>query len=225
MTTTTARIKKAGKHFEILVDLEDALKFKKGETASIEAEGGKVFKDSRKGEIPSVEDLQEAFGTTDITEIVKKIVKEGEIQTTQEFRDAEQEKKFRQVIDFLATNAIDPQTGNPHSIERIKNALEQAHVNIKNSPIENQINEVVEEIQKIIPIKLDMKKVKIVIPAVHTGQVYGVISQYKENEKWMDDGSLEVFVKVPSGIIMDFYDKLNNVTHGSAITEEIKENE
>ena len=30
MTNTTARIKKTGKHFEIIVDLDDALKFRKG---------------------------------------------------------------------------------------------------------------------------------------------------------------------------------------------------
>jgi len=61
------------------------------------------------------------------------------------------------------------------------------------------------------------------VPAIHTGKVYGVISQYKDQEKWLDDGSLEVVVEVPSGIIMDFYDKLNSVTHGSAITEDIKQ--
>jgi hypothetical protein len=34
---------------------------------------------------------------------------------------------------------------------------------------------------------------------------------------------LEVVVSVPAGMIMDFYDKLNGVTHGAAITEEIRE--
>ena len=62
-----------------------------------------------------------------------------------------------------------------------------------------------------------------VIPAIHTGQVYGIVNPFKENEKWLDNGDLEVVVNVPAGIIMDFYDKLNNVTHGSAVTEEIKE--
>ena len=36
---TIARIKQAGKHFEIIVDLDEALKFKKDETSSIEAKG------------------------------------------------------------------------------------------------------------------------------------------------------------------------------------------
>jgi ribosome maturation protein SDO1 len=225
MTQTTARIHKKGKYFEILVDLEDAMKFRRGEVSSIVAESDVIFRDIKKGERAPTSDIETAFGTTDPNEIIPKIVKEGEILTTQEFRDAEQEKKFRQVVDFLSKNAIDPQSGNPHTSERIKNALEQAHVNIKNTSVENQINDILAAISKIIPIKLETKTVKITIPAIHTGKAYGVISTYKETENWLNDGSLEVVVKVPSGMIMDFYDKLNGVTHGSAVTEEIHDKE
>ncbi|OYT36516.1 hypothetical protein B6U91_01080 [Candidatus Pacearchaeota archaeon ex4484_71] len=130
---------------------------------------------------------------------------------------------MKQVVDFLATNSINPQTGNPHSPERIKIALEEAHVNIKNVPLENQVNEILEQINKIIPIKIETKKIRITIPAIQTGKAYGVVSPYKETENWKDNGDLEVVVKVPAGIIIDFYDKLNGVTHGSAIAEEIKE--
>tara|TARA_Y100000034_G_scaffold130603_1_gene189430 strand:+ start:1201 stop:1875 length:675 start_codon:yes stop_codon:yes gene_type:complete len=222
MTQTLARIKQSGKNFEIIVDLDDALKFKKDEVLSIDAEGNKIFSDSKKGQIASGSDLKKAFGTEDIDTITKKIIKNGEVLLTQEHRDEEHEKKFKQVVDFLTNNSIDSQTGNPHTAERIKSALEQAHVNIKNTPVENQISDILLEISKIIPIKIETKKVKITIPAVHTGKVYGIINQYKEEEKWLDNGDLEVIVSVPAGIIMDFYDKLNGVTHGSAITEEIK---
>ena len=223
MTSTIARIKQAGKLFEIMVDLDEALKFKKGETDFIEAEGDKIFTDSKKGFVASHSDLEEAFKTTDTNEIVQKIVKNGEVQLTQEHRDEKKEKKFKQVVEFLVVNSMDPQTGNPHTAERIKSALEQAHVNIKNEPVENQMNDIIAEISKIIPIKIETKKVKLTIPAIHTGQAYGVINQYKEDEKWLDNGDLEVIVNVPSGIIIDFYDKLNSITHGSALTEEIKE--
>jgi ribosome maturation protein SDO1 len=223
MTQTLARLKRAGKHFEIKVDLDDALKLRKGESDFIEVEGDVIFTDAKKGERASNQDLELAFETTDINEIAKKIVKNGEVQTTQEHRNAEQEKKFKQIVDFLATNAIDPTTGNPHTAERIKNALEQSHINIKNIPVENQIKDILDKISAVIPIKLDTKKVKVTIPAIHTGKAYGVITQYKESENWLPDGSLEVIVAVPSGIIIDFYDKLNNITHGSALTEEIKE--
>ena len=43
--TTTARIKRAGKRFEIIVDLEEAMKLKKGEIASVNIEGDVIFSD------------------------------------------------------------------------------------------------------------------------------------------------------------------------------------
>ncbi|MCK5150166.1 ribosome assembly factor SBDS [Candidatus Pacearchaeota archaeon] len=224
MNNTIARIKQAGKHFEIIVDLDDALKFKKGEISSIQAEGDKIFTDSKKGEVASHSDLKEAFGTDNLQSIIEKIIKNGEILVTQEHRDEEKEMKIKQVVNFLATNALDPQTGNPHTEERIKNALNQAHVDVKtNISIENQIKEILEKISPIIPIKIETKKVKITIPAIHTGKVYGLLNQYKEDETWLDDGSLQSIVSIPAGIIMDFYDKLNSITHGSALTEEVKE--
>lgn len=223
MTQTIARIKRDGKHFEVLVDLEDAMKFRKGESDFLEPETERVFKDSKKGEVPPTSMLEEAFGTTDPTEITKEIVKKGEVLLTEDYRDEEREKKFKQVIDFLSRNAINPQTGNPHTTERIKNALEQSNVNIKNQPIDSQINEIIKQVEKELPLKLETKKIKIGIPAMYTGKAYAVVNQYKEAEDWQNDGSLEVTVNVPAGIIMDFFDKLNSVTHGAAVTEEIKE--
>jgi ribosome maturation protein Sdo1 len=41
----------------------------------------------------------------------------------------------------------------------------------------------------------------------------------------MENGDLQVIVSVPAGIVIDFYDKLNAVTHGSALTAEVKEDE
>jgi ribosome maturation protein SDO1 len=224
MTQTTARIKKTGKNFEIIVDMEQALKFKKGEDNMVNfLQIDEIYSDSKKGFKAPENDLKSAFGTTDVNEIASQIVKQGEILLTQEHRDEEREKKMKQVIDFLTRNAINPQTGHPHTSERIKSALDEAHVNLKNIPVESQISEIINNLKAIIPIKVEIKKVKITIPAIHTGKAYGVINQYKEKEQWLNNGDLEVVVEVPSGLIMDFYDKLNSVTQGSALTEEIKE--
>ncbi len=222
MTQTTARIKKAGKNFEIMVDMDEALAFKKGDASSIEAEGDRIFTDSKKGEVASSSDLKEAFRTEDVAEIVQRIVKEGEVLVSQEHRSEEQEKKIKQIVDFLATNTTNPQTNNPHTPERIRSAMQEAHVNVKNVPVENQVKEIIGELSKVLPIKMEMKKIKITIPAAQTGQAYGAVSQYKEKENWLDNGDLEMIVNVPAGIIMDFYDKLNSATHGSAVAEEIK---
>ena len=123
MTRTTARIKQKGEPFEIFVEMEDALKFKKGQIASIESEDGRVYKDIKKGDVASVKDLENAFGTSDPWEIAKKIVKDGEVLVTQEFRDEEREKRVKQVVDFLSRNTINPQTGNPHTPQRIESCV------------------------------------------------------------------------------------------------------
>ena len=223
MVQTTARIKKAGLHFEILVDLEEALAFKKGLAESLDVHGDRIFTNCKKGDLASTNDLEISFGTANVDEVARKIIKSGEILVDKEHRNIEQEQKVKQVVDFLVTNATNPQTGNPHTAERIRSSLREAHVNIKNVPIEQQMPDIIGQISRIIPIKIATKRVKIIIPAMHTGKAYGVITQYKEEEIWKDNGDLEVTVNVPSGIIIDFYEKLNGVTHGSALTEELAE--
>ncbi|PJE81242.1 ribosome assembly factor SBDS [Candidatus Pacearchaeota archaeon CG10_big_fil_rev_8_21_14_0_10_32_42] len=222
MTDTTARLKKAGMDFEILVDLDEALKFKKGLSDFLSIGGDRIFRDLKKGNVASKDDLEIAFKTTNVDEIGKIIIKQGEVLTDQEHRDEEKEKRVKQVVDFLSKNAIDAQTGNPLSPGKIKTALEQASILIKNAPIDSQIKEILEKLSLILPIKIETKKIRILVPAIQTGRVYGLLTQYKEKENWLNDGSLEVVVSIPAGITLEFYDKLNSMTHGSAITEEIK---
>ena len=225
MTQTIARIKQAGKNFEIIVDLDNALKFKKGLSNSVNFldVDDAVFTDSKKGLKASEKDLTSAFGTVDINTVAAKIVKSGEILLTQEHRDDERDRRIKQVIDFIRVNAIDLKTGNPYTPERIKTALDEAHVNIKNIPVEQQTKEIVEKLSVVLPLKFSTKKIKITVPAIHTGKAYGILSQYKESENWLGNGDLEIIVNIPSGFLMEFYDKLNSITHGSALTEEVNE--
>jgi len=223
MSQTTARIRKGKGHFEVLVDMDTALNFKKGKTDYFTLEIDRVFTDAKKGDAASKNDLEIAFGTSDPVEVGKLIVKQGDVLVDQDHRDEEREKRVKQVVDFLVKNAIDAQSGRPHSPERIKNALEQAKVVIKNTPIENQLASILEQLNTILPIKVETKKIKVTIPAIQTGKVYGLLAQYLERENWLNDGSLEAFVSIPAGLIMDFYDKLNSMTHGSALTAEIKD--
>ncbi len=223
MPQTTARITKEGKHYEVLVDLDEALKFKK-EQGSINNAGltEQIFHNLKNGEKASEDELEADFGTSDVIEVSKKIIKQGEIVLPQEYVKKQQEQKYKQVVDYLTKNAVSPE-GKPYTPDRIIKALEEANVNIQNKPISQQVNEILEQLQKILPIKTEVKKIKITIPAQHTGKAYGLINQYKEKEEWKNNGDLDVIVSVPAGIVMDFYDDLNSMTQGSAITEEMKE--
>jgi len=219
---TTARITKGGKHYEILVDLDEALKIKKGEgNINVAVQTGAVFHNLKSGEQASSEDLKKAFGSDVFEDICVKIIKSGEIELPVEYTRKEQHQKYKQVVDFLVKNAVSPE-GRPYTPDRIMKALEEGHVSVKNKPIDSQVSEIMDQISKVIPIRIEVKRVKIIIPAQYTGRAYGFINEFKESEEWFGNGDLQIVAKVPAGLIMNFYDKINSLTHGSAISEEIK---
>jgi ribosome maturation protein Sdo1 len=87
MAIVTARIKVKGKHYEISVDLDEALKIRagKGDIASA-LQTDKIFYDLKKGTSCSTADLVDAFGTTDVYAIATQIMTKGEVQTTHVLR-------------------------------------------------------------------------------------------------------------------------------------------
>lgn len=224
MTDTIARLKSGKLTFETMVDLDSAVKMKRGEKVDISEviRDTAVYTDQKKGMRAGQDELENVFETTDLNTIVERIVKKGTLEVTQEFRDEEVENKKRQIIEFLRKNAVDPRTGRPYTPDILESALKEAGARIDNKPADKQIPGVLEALTKIIPIKIETKKIKIKIPAQHTGRAYGIVQEYKEKEEWMNDGSLEVIINIPVGMQSEFYDRLNSVTHGSAITSELK---
>ncbi len=225
MTDTTARLRVGKLDFETMVDLDSAMKMKKGLPVSINdvIRDSTIYTDQKKGMRAGKNELMLAFNTTELAQIVERIVKKGEIEVTQEFRDDAVEARKKQIIDFLTKNAVDARTGRPFTPDMIMNSLKQAGVKIENQPVEKQLTGVLEKLKTLIPIKIETKKIKIKIPAQFTGRVYGIVQEYKEKEDWLSDGSLEVILNIPVGVQMDFYDKLNSITHGAALTSEVKE--
>ncbi|MBT4166384.1 ribosome assembly factor SBDS [archaeon] len=225
MSDTLAKLKSGKLNFETMVDLDSAMKLKKGQDVDINEviRDTTIYTDQKKGMKAGADELMNTFNTTNLQEITKRIVQKGQLEVTQEYRDEAQEQKKKQIIDFLTRNAIDPRTNRPFTPDILESAIKQAGTRIDNQPIEKQIPNVLDSIKTIIPIKIETKKVKITIPAQHTGQTYGLLQDYKEKEEWLPNGDLEVILNIPVGIQTEFYDKLNSVTHGSAITEEIRE--
>ncbi|OGJ22115.1 hypothetical protein A3K73_07555, partial [Candidatus Pacearchaeota archaeon RBG_13_36_9] len=206
-------------------NVDKALQLKQGKPVNINnvLSFDKVFYDSKKGLHASSADLESAFGTSNTAAIAEKIIKQGEIQVPKEYKDKEREDKKKQIIDFLSRNAVDPRTNSPHTADRISRTIDEAGVNIDNKPMEQQISGVIDKIKPILPIKIRTKKLKLRIPAEHTGRVYGIVTEYKESEEWLSNGELVVVINIPVGLQESFYDKLNSITHGSAISQEIKE--
>jgi len=231
MPNVTAKIKKKGKDFEILVDLDKALGFKKqrleGSPTSLRdiLAISDVFTDQKKGFKASSTDLKAAFGTDDLFKISGVIINEGEVQLTQEYRDKMREAKIKQIVEFLARNCMDPRTQAPYTSQRIEQAIKQSGSKIDDRNVDEQIPNIIKDIEKIIPIKIAMKKLEITVMPQYTGQIYNLIKTFKKDkEDWLNDGSLRCIIQIPAGMQLEFYDKLNSMTHGSAITKEIKDN-
>jgi ribosome maturation protein SDO1 len=231
MPNVVAKIKKKGKEFEILVDLDKAIGFKKqrleGNATSLRdiLAINEVFTDQKKGIKAASKDLKDAFGIEDIFKISGIIINEGEVQLTQEYREKMREAKIKQIVDFLARNCMDPRTQAPYTPQRIEQAINQAGARIDDRNVDEQIPNIIKDIEKIIPIKIAVKKLEITVMPQYTGQIYNLIKTFKKDkEEWLNDGSLKCIIQIPAGMQLEFYDKLNSMTHGSAITKEIKEN-
>jgi ribosome maturation protein SDO1 len=223
MTNVEARVKIKGKHYEINVDLDEALKVKNGiGNINSALQSPNIFYDLKKGTIASQSDLQEAFKTTNIYDIALFIIKKGEVQKTQTFRDEERERKVKQVVNLIVINATDP-NDRPYTEDRIRSAIDEIHYSFDTRPAEKQMQDILKKLKEIIPIKIETKRIKLIVPAQYTGQVYGQIQEYKESEEWLHNGNLQAILNIPAGLILDFYDKINSITHGAIQSEELNE--
>ncbi len=219
-----ARLKKQGEIFEVLVDPYLARDLKEGREVDFERllAAEEIFRDAKKGDRASSEDLQKIFGSMNIHEIVKTIIRDGEVQITAEQRKKMLEQKRKQIVEFIRKNTVDPRTGAPHTPARIEAAMEEAKVHVDIfKPVEAQIREIVKNLKPILPIRFEEIEIAIKIPAEHTGKSmpalysFGGITQ----EEWQKDGSWICIVRIPAGMQAELMDVLARVTRGEAITK------
>lgn len=222
-----ARLKTHGKTFEIFVDPDGALALKRGEKIKIEnlLAVEDVFSDAKTGERPAEQDVLNAFGTGDVQKIAEKIIIEGELHLTTEQRKHLQAEKKKQVINFIAQNAINPQTRSPHPPARIESAMDEAGVHIDPmKSVDEMVDVTMKALRPLIPIRFEEVKIAIKIPPEFAAKAYGGISKFGSllKQEWQNDGSWIGVVSLPAGMQDDLYRQLNNLTKGSAETRLIK---
>ncbi len=221
-----ARMKKSGEVFEILVDCDKALELKGGKNIDLGdvVATRDIFKDVKKGDKASENEIKRIFNTNNFNDVAKIIIKEGEIQLTTEHKSKIREEKRKQIVNIIHRNAIDSQTGLPHPPIRIENAMNEAKVNVDVfKRAEDQVNNIVDALRKIIPIKFEKRQIEIIVPAKFAGQSYHILkSQKLLKDEWQSDGSLLAVVEIPAGIQEEFFNELNKLAHGEVETKIIK---
>lgn len=216
-----ARLETHGETFEILLDpaVTDLLKSGKeidlAEYMAVED----VFNNAGKGTRPPEEKIREAFGTSDVMEIARRIIEKGEVQITAEQRKEMQAAKKRQVVTYIAANAINPQTKLPHPPLRIELALDEAKFRADPfKPVEKQVEEAIKLLKPVLPIRFEKTRVAIRLKGDAYGKCYddmihmGVV----EKEEWQADGSWIGIMEIPAGLIDELRNKLNSRTKGAA---------
>jgi len=213
-----ARLKRSGLTFEVAIHPDKAIAYKEGKDVMIEdviyADG--VFHDLKKNKPAELKTLKTVFGTDNIVDVEKTIIKEGEIQTTAEYREKQREEKKKRIVNLITVNAVDPKTNLPHPPTRILNAMEEVKVRIDdNKSAEAQIAEVVHQLRKVLPIRFETDTIELRVPSSGVGKCMPIIKQQNiKKEEWLNDGSLLAVVEVPAGLREDFISKINKCTHG-----------
>jgi ribosome maturation protein SDO1 len=212
------------------VDPDAALAIKRGEFDGeledvIAAED--VFEDASRGDRPAESALEEVFGTTDPMTIIPEVIERGEIQITADQRREMQEQKRRQLITKITRNAVNPQMDDaPHPPERIERALEEAGFKVDPmEPVENQIDDALDALRPVIPIRFDEVVMAVRLPADYAGSGQARIRQFGEleREEWQNDGSWVGVVRFPAGLQNEFFDLANEVSSGEADTRVVKD--
>ncbi len=159
--------------------------------------------------------------------MAKVILKKGEVQLTAEQRREMLEEKRRYIATVIHRHAVDPRTGYPHPVDRILRAMEEAGVHIDLfKDAEAQIPGVIKAIRPLLPIKLEMKVIAVKVPGDYVGKAYGgEVRKFGKikREEWASDGSWMFLIEIPGGGLEgEFYEKLNALTKGNAVTKLIE---
>jgi ribosome maturation protein SDO1 len=218
MTEHLARIKKGGETFEIVIDPDKAMDFKKnGGNVEDALIFPKVFSDAKKGLEASQDRMQALFNTSDALAVATLILQDGEIQVSAEYRQKMRDQKYNQIVTWIQRHSMDPRAKLPIPRTRIEAAIDEAKVRIdENKTAEQQVESIVDKLKVVMPIIVATKQLKVVIPGDHAAKSYQLLHSYKVlKETWDGSGNWCGTIEIPAGIELEFYDKINALTQGN----------
>ena len=208
-----------GKRLEIIVEPERAWLLRQGEEIPIEdiVEGYTVFENLTKGLKANKDELVDIFETDDDKEIARLMILNGELLITQEQRNRFLKEKRDEILDYLSIHAVNPKTKAPQPRARIEKAMDDAGVRIDRKEAASiQAQNIIKEIQKLLPIKIETAIVEFIVPPKNSGKLYGFIQGHGEviKEEWANNGTLTMLLKVPAGLVGDVLEKVSDVSKG-----------
>ena len=90
--------------------------------------------------------------------------------------------------------------------------------------VDAQVQEILQKLRPILPIRFDVAKVRIRLRAQDYPRVIGELKGIGRltDEQWLGDGSWSGVIEIPAGVQTELYEKLNARTRGTAETALVK---
>jgi len=206
-------------NFEVACKVGTVLKYRKAQLGFEDVlYSEEIWKDLKKGDRPSLEELMASFNTDDVKAIAKLIVDKGELQLNETERKEILEKKRNEIINYIHKYYIDPKTKTMIPVTRIDSALTEIKVRIDaDQPVERQIQEIIKKLPGVLTIKRAEITGLITTTNQFSGQVAGVLKKFNvtiQGTNYTSD-NCEYSVAMVPGDYDKILSELNNTTKGS----------
>ncbi|KAJ9116291.1 hypothetical protein QFC22_004731 [Naganishia vaughanmartiniae] len=153
-----------------------------------------VFTNVSKGQVAKTADLQSAFRTTDIPQIVSEILLKGELQVGEKERNHALGNLWKEVAGLVADKVVDPGTKRPYSVSMIEKAMQEVHFNVRaDKPAKSQALECIKLLleKSPLPIERARMKVRLTMPTKDgkrlKDRVLASAESVEENEMTMEE--------------------------------------
>ena len=159
------RLNKGGKRFEIACYRNKAMNWRnKMETDISEVlQTDSVFSNVSKGMLAPQKDIQECFNTTDSIKVCEEILNKGDMQVSEQERQAVIESTFRDIATIVAEKAINPENNRSYSINMIQNAMKDIHYSVVfNKSAKQQALDVIKKLKAVMPISRASMSLRVV---------------------------------------------------------------
>jgi ribosome maturation protein SDO1 len=159
------RLNKKGKRFEIACYRNKVVNWRNKIETDIDEvlQVASVFTNVSKGNLASSKDLMEAFGTTDTKTICAEILDKGDLQVSEQERQALLDSMFRDVAAIASDLSINPENGRSYSLAMIQEGMKQVHVSVSlTKSAKQQALEVIRKLKGVMTIARAAMHLKIV---------------------------------------------------------------
>jgi len=123
-----------------------------------------VFTNVSKGQVAKKEDLANAFGKDDQTEVCKEILDKGELQVSGKERQSQLDEQVKDVANTIAGLCINPDTKRPYPNSIIEKGLKDIHFSVKpNRNSKQQALEVIPQLKEVMKIERAQMRVRVTV--------------------------------------------------------------